>query len=457
VRSSPIAACAAALAIVAAGCASADASGPGSLKGAATVVPAGAVSFVAASADLTDSRWHGLGALVLKQVPPLARQLAAVAGDEVDVATLPGGETVTFLQPADDAKLAALVAKRGAKLRRLGDWTAVAGSEATLEAVAHAKSHLADTALFSEAMGKLPDSALVRVYANGDRAGSLFAAIPGQLEARFIPNGAHYKLRPNPPGVHTAYGVGTQEFRWFAAALTSSGDGLKLEAFAPAGDLVASRPPRLAVKPIQPYTANLVDEIPSGALAVVDIQVPQGAFELMPELPAPLKQLFGGTATVLPNQLDAVLGGETALYVRPGLPLPEITLVTQPADTAEASSSLDDLIALLPKTGPLAGLALHRAVIGGQLVVSTTQQGIDDFRGGGARLSSDPAFLAAREQSGMPDQTTGFAYMNANAALPLLALAGVKPPQGLPQLGAVTAYGAASGGTSTFTVFLGIG
>ena len=60
----------------------------------------------------------------------------------------------------------------------------------------------------------------------------------------------------------------------------------------------------------------------------------------------------------------------------------------------------------------LAKLKLHRAVIGGQFVVSTTQKGIDDFRGGGAKLSADPGFVAARKQAGMPDQTTGFAYAN---------------------------------------------
>ena len=52
----------------------------------------------------------------------------------------------------------------------------------------------------------------------------------------------------------------------------------------------------------------------------------------------------------------------------------------------------------------LAGVKLYRTTIGGQFVVSTTQQGLDDFRGGGAKLSADPSFLAAKKQSGMGER-----------------------------------------------------
>lgn len=456
-RSSPVAAFAAALAVVTAGCASAGASELGSVKGAATVVPANAVAFVAVSADLTSSQWHGLGTTVLKQLPAWSAQLAPVAGDEVDVAVLPGGKQVTLVQPTDEAKLAAIVAKHGAKTRHVGDWTAIARDPATLDALASAKAHLAGTALFVDAMNRLPDKALVRAYASGEQARRLLASIPGQLESRQVPFGVRYRSKRAGPG-RSAVGVATQEFRWLAAAVISTHDGLKLEAFAPEGDLTASQPPRLAVKPVAPYVSALVDEIPAGVLAVVDIEVPPGTFELLPALPAPLRDAFGANnAFGLPNQLDAVLGGETALYVRPGVPTPEVTLVTQPSDTAAASSTLDDLIQALPKTGMLSGLVLHRAVIGGQFVVSTTQKGIDDFRSGTDKLSSDPSFLEAKKQSGMPDATTGFAYVNVKDALPLLALAGVKLPQGLPALRTFAAFGAQKDGESRLTAFLGVG
>jgi hypothetical protein len=170
-----------------------------------------------------------------------------------------------------------------------------------------------------------------------------------------------------------------------------------------------------------------------------------------------VQKALGPGASSLPNRLSTLLGGETALYVRAALPMPEITIVTQPADTAAASAALDDLLASLPKGSMLASAKLYRAVIGGQFVVSTTQSGIDDFRSGGPKLSAAPAFLEAVKQSGMPAETTGFAYVNAKAALPLLALAGVKLPAGLPPVTTLTAYASRAGGEWTVTAFLAVG
>lgn len=452
----PFAAAAAALSIAAAGCGG-SAGGPGAADGAATVVPASAVAFVAADTDLASSRWHGLGTFALSMLPAWGKELGPLAGDELDVAVLADDHAVAFVRPHDEAKLAAFAKRRGAALRKLGDWTALAADGATLAAVADATSHLADNTLFLDAMNHLPDGALVRAYANGEEANRLFASIPGQLESRLIPSGARFRFKPNRTGRRSGYGVGTEEFRWLAAALTSSDGGLRLDAVAPAGGLTAAGPPRLAVRPIAPYASGLVDEIPSGALAVVDFMVPPGAFELLPELPAGLRSLFGTRTFGLPNQLDELFGGETAIYVRPAFPTPEITLVTQPADTAQASSTLDSLLAQLPRGSMLAGLKLYRGEIGGQFVVSTTKKGIDDFRGGGAKLSADPGFVAARKQSGMPELTTGFVYASARDALPLLALAGVKIPPGLGELRTFTAYGAQQGERSTFSAFLGVG
>ena len=94
-----------------------------------------------------------------------------------------------------------------------------------------------------------------------------------------------------------------------------------------------------------------MDEIPAGALAVLDFQFPPNAFELVgPQLARrPSQTLLGGAqnAIALESELDQIFGGETTLYVRPGLPIPELTLVTSPPDTQSAvtalGSVLDDL------------------------------------------------------------------------------------------------------------------
>ena len=97
----PAAAVAAAAAIVTAGCASAGASGPGSLDGAAAIAPANAVAFIAASTDLGSSEWHGVG----KQFMTKFKSLAPALGGELDVAVLPSKAIVGFTQPQDSAKL----------------------------------------------------------------------------------------------------------------------------------------------------------------------------------------------------------------------------------------------------------------------------------------------------------------------------------------------------------------
>src|SRR4051794_24272020 len=150
----------AAAAIVTAGCASAQATGPGSPDGAASIVPADATAFVAARTDLDSAEWHAIGKAFAKQYARLEPAL----GDELDVAVLPGKQAVAFTQPSDATQLAALAKKYRLVTRTIGEWTAVARTSAALDAVANAKTHLADSPLFTEAMKQLPDDALVRAY-----------------------------------------------------------------------------------------------------------------------------------------------------------------------------------------------------------------------------------------------------------------------------------------------------
>jgi hypothetical protein len=307
-------------------------------------------------------------------------------------------------------------------------------------------------------MKELPSSALVRAYANGPSAKQLLAAIPGQIQTSAAPPGVHFRvLRQQPTTPRFFSNVATTDFRWIAADVTSTSDGLRLEAFTRTGGLTAAGPPRYIVHPTPPYTSALVDEIPSGVLAVVDLQVSAGMFENLGTLPKPLLSLFGASnGDELAIELDALLGGETAIYVQPSLPTPAVTIVTQPADTAKASTALDSILAALPPQSMLSGLKLYRTTIGGQFVVSTAQSGLHDFQSAGAKLSADPSFNAAKQQSGMGSQTTGFAYANVKDALPLLALAGVKLPKGLPSFSTFMAYGGQTDTESTLTAFLGI-
>jgi len=305
-------------------------------------------------------------------------------------------------------------------------------------------------------MSGLPDTALVRIYANGDQAEQVLQQLPGQLQSTGGVGGIRFRYRAAP---RRGPYVATTQVKWLAGAVTSQKGGLRLQASLRLGPLLAAGPPRFIVHPATPYRSALVDEIPSGVLAVADFTVPVGTFEVN-GMPQALQKLFGGdtTAALLPNELDTLLGGETAVYVRPGAPIPELTLVTQPpGDSTTASQALDAIVASLPADNLLKSMKLYRATIGGQFVVSTSQAGIDAFRGGGAKLSTDSAFLQAQKDAGMGDETTGFVYANVGDALPFLQLAGVKVPVGLPPLRSLLAFGSGSDRETTFTAFLGVG
>src|SRR3981081_205458 len=122
--------------------------GPASPAGAAAIVPANAVAFVAASTDLGSSQWHGVG----KQFMTKFKSLAPALGGELDVAVLPSKDIVGFTQPQDSAKLGALAKKYGVQTRVIGGWTAIAKTGAALDAVANATSHLANKNFFTQAM-----------------------------------------------------------------------------------------------------------------------------------------------------------------------------------------------------------------------------------------------------------------------------------------------------------------
>jgi hypothetical protein len=180
--------------------------------------------------------------------------------------------------------------------------------------------------------------------------------------------------------------------------------------------------------------------------------------------------LFGPNAATLASELDSILGGETALYVRPGLPIPEITLVTQPTDTATATIALTQVLKTLKQTIgaakpggiDLSSIQIVHAIAGGQLVISTSQQGLADFQSAGPKLSSDPSFKSAEQAANMPGQTTGFLYANLASALPLLQTIGPflglnVPPTLQTDAGALRtliAYGTRSGDEAGATVFL---
>ena len=498
------AAVAAATVLTAAGCGGAGgAPGSGADLGAgASVVPANTVAFVALDTDVSSGQWQAVDQLLqkfpahdqlLSQLQQSFEQKTSLSwnddvkpalGSELDLAVLPGAsaaakpQLVVLTQPADEAKFGLLVGKLkggsngGGFYRQIGGWTVASESSAALDAVQNATSTLATDNTYEDATAHLAGGSLARAYANGAEAEQLLGSLPGQSQVT--------STAPTVRGFRLGHGSGppvaAQEFQWGAADVVAVDGGVKVEVFARSAPPVAAVRQRssLAQTPIPPYTAHLVDEIPAGPLFVADFQVAPGQFELADptKLPKPIQQLLQAAPQVS-GELDSILGGETAIYVRPSLPVPEVTLVTQPADTQAAVVALDAVVSALKgaaagAAGPLGALGsvqIYHALLGGELVVSTSQQGITDFRGAGQKLSADPAFVEAMQAAKVPQQTTGFVYVNLEATLPLVqgiaALAGVTLPKalqgsGLQPLRTLTAFADRTRDESSFTVFLAV-
>lgn len=316
------------------------------LGGGAVFVPAGVVAFFAARAD---SDWQPLLRAVLRRDPPhLGKDVV-----EVDVAVLQGGTTVVMTKP------------------KHGDWRGVAATPQ--------QPSLADNANYLAATRAAPPGATALAYVRGDVAAERFAAIPGQIAT--VSGVFRNTIRVKPHLRTQAKSVAQLRWRWLSAWGTKDGYGARLRS---SGPPAAPQPVVRQLQRLQPaYPPALLDEIPADAQRLVDVTLPPGTFSYLGSAPAALRALFPGVDVA---GLDSILGGETAVYTRPGR---ETTVVTSPADVTTALRTL----AALP--------ALHTATIGGQLVISTTPRGIAAFRGGGAKLAG---------KLDIPPRVAGLAY-----------------------------------------------
>jgi hypothetical protein len=432
------------------------------LGGGAEVAPANTAAFIALDTNMDSAQRQALDGLLGKfpgydaalgklqqgfeQKTGLSwtNDVMPALGSEVDVAVLPTAagdkpDAVVLTQPSDRTKLDALLQKLSSSggptlvSAQVGGWTVIGDTQAAVDAVSGASSHLADDPTYQKATAQLEQDALVDAYANGAQGRQLLSAL-GHAD------------------------TGSGKLVWAAGDVVAASGGLKLDGFLH-GDGAAP----------QAYSSSLLDRIPSDALGVVDFQADAGAGSGAQTPASPLDAALG--------KIAGTLGGETAVYVSPGSPLPSVTLVTHPSDPQAVLGALNDALsaagAAVGGSGSggfsigsiLGGLQLSHAQVGSALVVSTSAQAVDAFSGGGPKLSGDATFQAAQQASGMPDQTTGFAYVDLKDALPLVqglaALAGgaASPAAGvdLSALRTLTAFGSgASNGVERFTAFLEI-
>ena len=458
---------------------------------AASVVPAGVALYVSGNTDFEGDEWQAAEELVRK-FPDGERGIQMLLEDlqeqedidfEADVKPALGPEVAlavldfasgepTFVgltQPRDEQKFQDLLDKSDEPTvsEVVDGWTVFAEDQAAIDAFKAARGGetLADSADFEETMDGL-EGGLVSVYANGDGLQSAAEQEPDFPQADL---GACF-----PEG----------QFPSFGAVARAEGGGARLDANAVfAGDveesgLVAS-----------PYEAELLDEVPSGVLAYIsfnDFESQLSRFrecfsQLQPEFESQLGQAEAFLGVSLEEDLAPLFAGESALYVRGASLIPEVTLLTEVEDEEQAVATLDDIVESLrglapiplpePETTEIAGVqvrqlaiqppvSLYYGAFDGKLVITSAREGIADLREDGDRFAEDDGFAAAKDRSGLPDETTGWAYVDLAEVFPLvLGFAGGVPPEvqgNIDPLRSVVVYSTTDGARASFSLFVGI-
>ena len=378
-----------------AGCGGTDTTG----ASGADVVPATATAYAEIDADLGSDQWQQVQSLLDRF--PSRPKLVDVLNDELrdedldydsDVEPALGDvvvvasfgkraeDAVVLTQPDDDAKWRAL-AERSAEgddvvFGEVGGWQAAAESQAALDKLRAGGAAIGDDDAFTAALDELPDDRLATVWARGTL---LAGAIPLA-------------------GLRQLGSADSVKLDWVAAAVDVRDEG--------AGVTLAAR--GQSVEPVDAYDSQRVDEAPADALAFVSF-TPESYSKQTADLPAPVRELF------------AELEGESAVWVRPGLGTIEVTAVLGAKNAQRAKSAADRLL----RQAPVLPLALHTGVVDGNLVVTTARSVSAAVRKPDESLGDSDDLKAAREASGMPEETGGFVFVNVADALPLLSLAGL--------------------------------
>ena len=480
----------ASLALAATGCGGSAGAGP---EGAAEA-PANATFFVAIDTDFESEQWDNARTLVDKfpdgdrAVDFLLDQLSEegvdfeadvkpALGPEVDIVgfDLAAGEEniVGFTKPKDEQKLRDLLEKgdEPVVVRRIGEWTAFAENDEIIDRFMEARDEgrLADEEDFQQAMNTVSDEALVHAYFNGDE----------------LTSAAEENSELSPEALEACAPGG--DVPSFALAARADSDGVRLEGGGKsAGDEGAGRY-------FTPYEAKLVDVVPGGVLAYLSFNDLEQLFSTLrdclasssPEFERGLGQFEAMLGVSLEEDIGPLFANEGAFYVRRGVPFPEFTLLLSVDDEASAEQTVDDLLAGLRNLAPEFGMpepvnidgvdvkqvtiqdapiSLFYGAFDGRLVLTTARDGVSALRAEGDRFADDQLFQQAREDANMPDQTTGFLYVDlAETVTYVLGFAEAATEsvpdevrRNLEPLEHLLVYGAEDGETLRFGGFLAI-
>jgi len=458
----------------------------GSTPEGAALVRAAVLAFVSLDTDTGSSQWQALDDLsqkfpdrekLIQQLKQsineegldFDRDVKPALGPELDIvvsrdATVDETAVVGLTKPDDPDKFKALVAKANAGesgddravLREIGDgWYAISDSQGAITRVLAGDSgdKLSDGDQFGEAMDKLPGEALAKLYLDGRELREVLA----QQGSTVDPSTA-----------------GLDELRYVAASASAEDDGVRVH-----GATVGLK------AGTGNFSSELVPGVPGDALALLDFRG-EGTIDQLeklksnPQVGQALQQLEAMLGVPFEEVL-ALLRNEVAFYVRPGAGIPELTLVLQTPNEANALATLDKLAQRLAaaagtqvqegtqgghtvKTINFGQFQVHYGAADGKVLVTSGVNGIAEYGGSGERLPDSADFEEAQAAAEMPDEHGAFFYVNLKDALPLIeglaGLAGESLPsdvtENLRPLRSFLAWGEGSGDSASFDAFLEI-
>lgn len=472
------------LVLFASGC---GASTPGSGDAAAAFAPAGAALFVDVNTDFQSGQWDQVQKLVAKfpdggrarelleqafsdQGVDFNQDIAPAVGPEFGVVALglKGDRVVGFTRPkdADKLKKAFESGSQPSVTKMIDGWLVVADNQAALDAFEEARKQgsLSDSQDYKDATATVSSDALATLYVNGKALQQAFESNPA------VPNGFYKSFLPG------------GEASSFALSVRAEDNGVRLQG----GGKTTAEGSGLST----PYVPELPNAVPAGALAYLSFNnleraianLRDAAGQANPQLEGGIGQIEALLGVSLDKDIAPLFAHEGAIYVRAGAPIPEVTLLLNVDDPAKAVATLDKLLSGLrafssqvpaPKETEISGVTAREISAGlpvsvfyagfdGHLVVTSSRQGIADLRSQDDRLASDPAFTDARDAVGMPDEVTGFLYVNLQELVPFVLgyLEGAGVPEevrrNLDPLRYLVLYAAQDGDTSKTNGFLAI-
>ena len=458
-RALPIASLLAALAL-ATGCAGAK-STASSIPESASLAPADALAYVTVTTDEGSEQWKNAAGL-LERIPGAkdgvsgsigsalgeqgvdwSNDVRPAIGPELVVVATADQDPIVLVQPSDEAKLDALLAKGDTTYVRgeVDGWEALAQSQAALDGyrAALAKGTLDDVDAFTKGFGALPSEALARAWVDTARLSKGLGQLVEQAS--------------------TKVDLGLD---WLAAAVSAQDDGvlLTLGMRMPGGGDTRYEPKLFARVPADAVAAvsfggtqKILDRVQGN----VDLDKVSGTIESI-------------TGVSLKGLTDA-LSGEGALYVRPSAEqLPEVTLVLRPPDASKTWETLDGLARKLAEQANTTvtvrtenGTEVRRvtteqvtisyARLEDDTIIATTgDTGIRTFLADGPKLVDSDAYKRAADAVDMGEKTRGFVYVDVDGALPLAERAGGSlPPDAKDAVAAIDSFILQSSGDGDVT------